>query len=482
VFRRIRKANTIALCLALFLLAALPASGQSGGEGPTLNAPTLHPAGPTDSNLAVVAADFDEDGYDDLAVGNHGPSVSVLLNDGTGQLGEPRVYATSTTNPELAGGDFDGDDNLDLVTATYDATTVEVLLGDGTGAFRPGTSVDACNTTAVVAADFDADGRLDVALGGSCSIALLLGDGNGGFAPATYVLSGLVTSLEAGDVNVDGRPDLLGLTFGGAHVWLNDGSGGLHPPIDIATSRPRDVALGDLNADGTPDLVVGSDDTFSVSARLGDGTGRFSEGTTVQVALNPLAVRVVDFDGDGRLDVAALSWREKGRFQILYGDGSGGLEAGTAALDTVTCPRDLEVGDFDGDEVPDFAFADGCRPEAGLLLGRNVTATFDVCVRSAETGERFKAVTRVAPTDPAYGYWEYHTSDNGIPSGRANVVKRTARQIRLKVTNSSVVSLNAKFNLRTGVASITLKGLTHNQKWLLTTRDYADGGCFGSGD
>jgi hypothetical protein len=476
----LNKTNLAVLCIALALHTAFPANAQAEGDAPTLNAPSLYTLGPTDGNRSVAIADFDADGYDDLAVGSDGSTVSILLNDGTGALGAPRTYATTTTSPVLAAGDFDGDNNLDIVAvrfANYGSTTMELLLGDGTGAFRPGLSFDVCNTLAIVAVDYEGDGKLDVALGGTCGVTLLHGNGNGGFAPAISYHSALVLSLETADVNVDGRPDLLGLTAGGGvEVWLNDGAGGLRDSMRVQTGLARGFDVGDLNGDGAPDLVFAYE-RFSVETMLGDGAGGFTTSTTLQVALSPDRVRVADFNRDGRLDVATVTWQEKGKFQILFGDGSGGLEAGTAALLTVTCAYDLEVGNFDGDEVPDFAFADGCRPEAGLLLGRNITATFDVCIQSAETGERFKAVTRVAQTDPAYGYFEYHMSPVGFASGHANVVKRTARQVRLKLTNSTVFSLNAKFNLRTGASSVTVKNLTRNSKSVIKTHDYSDGGC-----
>jgi hypothetical protein len=93
--------------------------------------------GPTDA----VAADFDEDGDVDVAVGNItelGGGVSVLFNDGKGGLGNRRLESLGgvVVGPgEVKLADFDRDGHVDI-TAVADDTEVEVLFGDGTGRFE----------------------------------------------------------------------------------------------------------------------------------------------------------------------------------------------------------------------------------------------------------------------------------------------------------------------------------------------------------
>lgn len=473
----------LALSVPFALPAAAPARVRPAG-GPVLDAPVFAPTGAPEGNVSVAVGDFDEDGLDDVATGNvRAASVSILLNDGAGGLREPRVVETPLTTPRLAAADFDGDGHLDLLATSYTSATVAVLLGGGDGSFRAAAPVEACRTSDAVAADFDGDGAIDVAVAGvdCASIGILRGDGRGGLSLPTFYPTGAALRFVAGDVNGDGRPDLVGNRGEFAfEVWLNDGAGGFGAPTHFgAYFDTAALALADLNGDGFLDVIAGYRSEYSVGTFLGDGAGRFRDGVRVEIPVNPIAVRPADFDGDGRLDVAALSYTSNGRFQILTGDGEGGLEPATAALETTACPQTMEIGDFDGDARTDFAFADGCEPSAGVLLGKNVTATFDVCVASAETGERFKAVTRVPPSDPAYGFWEYHTSVNGVASGWADVVARTGRKIRLKDAGSSIFKLAATFDLSRGTAVVTVKAKTPNYhvKYGLTSSTYTDGGC-----
>jgi hypothetical protein len=97
-------------------------------------------------------------------------------------------------------GDFNGDGKVDLavVNATGSKntdfkTTVSVLLGNGNGTFQsPRSSVAGTKASFLISADFNGDGKLDLAVAdpGSNDIAILLGFGNGYFLPAIKVAAG----------------------------------------------------------------------------------------------------------------------------------------------------------------------------------------------------------------------------------------------------------------------------------------------------
>src|SRR5207249_2997024 len=114
----------------------------------------------------------------------------------------------------------------DLMTANYNANTVSVLLGAGTGSFGANT-------------DFSA-----------------------GTGPS---------SVAIGDVNGDGKPDLMTANYiaGTVSMLLGTGTGSFAARTDFATGNgPYSVAIGDVNGDGMPDLVTANHNANTVSVLL----------------------------------------------------------------------------------------------------------------------------------------------------------------------------------------------------------------------
>jgi hypothetical protein len=83
----------------------------------------------------------------------------------------------------------------------------------------------------IVAADFNGDGNLDVAvtyLGTTTGVAVLSGKGNGTFH-APVVLGGTDPNwIAVGDLNRDGRPDIV---VNGVTIYINNGKGWFAPPV-----------------------------------------------------------------------------------------------------------------------------------------------------------------------------------------------------------------------------------------------------------
>jgi hypothetical protein len=142
--------------------------GDAGGffQGPTVL--------PSSYASSVASADLDGDLDADLVIASSSSGVSVWLGDGAGGFGSPEFYAPGAAPLSAALADVNGDGKLDIVITSYtwnaDSTQtsyVGVLLGEGDGTFHspiyqylaPGPGV-----TALTAADFDGDGRPDMAL------------------------------------------------------------------------------------------------------------------------------------------------------------------------------------------------------------------------------------------------------------------------------------------------------------------------------
>src|SRR6266478_8010713 len=156
-----------AVITSVLLLSLTTSAGVSFGP------PVNYPAGR--SPWAVASVDLNNDGKLDLVVtndigGNFRSTVSVLLGNGDGTFQPALTYKVGPSPTSVAIGDFNHDGKLDLAVASPTGTPngyglVTVLLGNGDGTYQPGDNYSAGQDPYyVVSADFNLDGRLDLAV------------------------------------------------------------------------------------------------------------------------------------------------------------------------------------------------------------------------------------------------------------------------------------------------------------------------------
>jgi hypothetical protein len=275
---------------------------------------------PGDALVSIATGDFDGDGFPDLAVVDATiGAVKIFLNRG---LGDGSFSNTATlsvgSNPSFAAAaDFNGDGFADLAVANETDGTVTILLGDGTGGFTEATgSPYTVGTSPVWIAVGYLNGHgvsgaadLAVANSGDGTLTLLFGNGDGTFqAPVSNTSGGTEpVSVAAGYFNSDSYEDLV-VVDGSGHTAIvltanAFGSFGVAGSPYALGATPTAVAVADFNADGFSDVAVSTGSGISVLTGNGDGTLQaavaYSGGTNVGVAVG-------DFNADGVPDVATM--------------------------------------------------------------------------------------------------------------------------------------------------------------------------------
>ncbi|MEA2918618.1 MAG: hypothetical protein QOJ15_10699 [Bradyrhizobium sp.] len=270
----------------------------------------------------IITADLDGDGYVDLGCSNHNGSATVLWGNGDGTFSKSVNYkvqgalATADTYG-IAVADLNGDGTLDLVASVYGASgpdpsalgQVAVLLNRGDRSFAKPVFYPDGAAVAIFAGDFNGDRKPDIATANfDSSVSVFQGDGTGRLgARQVYSTGGQGVAIAAGDFNGDGVLDLAtgNDASGSVSVLQGQGQGSFGDSVSFEAGNTHSIAVVDLNRDGHLDLISGGYDEGLVRVWPGKGDGKFSG--EVRIPTSPDGARgvaAVDFNGDGKLDLA----------------------------------------------------------------------------------------------------------------------------------------------------------------------------------
>lgn len=287
---------------------------------------------------------------------------SLRLTAPDGRLGEPKYFPIGDRPSANELVDINRDDLPDMVTADLRGF-VSVRLGKVGGDFQPeqvfSLPADASSALfALVAADFNGDGHIDLAAGYlDCRVAFFEGNGSGVFKHTrTQNFIYEPRSLVVADFDQDGDIDLAGSSFGAFGVIVNPGDL-LHSEIIPVVNYPlsqggggTQLAVVDMDQNGDPDLLVGSDLRSMIYLGGAEATfipvpsilGNFNVGSS--------AMAHGDFDGNGAIDIAMVC-PEGNCLNILVMTNG---QYATALTVQVPVTRHIGSADLDGDGFADL--------------------------------------------------------------------------------------------------------------------------------
>jgi hypothetical protein len=335
----------------------------------------------------LATADFNEDGKPDLAVAG-GTRLHVMLSNGDGTftpgLGSPNPipsppyddFGTPYIGP-LAVGDFTNSGLLGLAVGEWQNEAAAILQGYGNGTFFPSSAAFAYSPgsalDAIQAADFNADGNLDLVLIISLSgrSVVDLGYGKGAFSLGGELAypGGPGSGVAVGDFNGDGKLDIAVSGGGAVSIWLGNGDGTFtltgSSPIPVGTGLTAIVAA-DFNGDGKLDLAVTDYSSNAVLTLLGNGDGTFKAATSIPVKA-PWAMVAGDFNNDGKPDLATADGDNT--VTLLLGNGDATFTPASSSPYPVGKGASvIAAADFNGDGKLDLAVGNGLDGTVSILL------------------------------------------------------------------------------------------------------------------
>jgi hypothetical protein len=430
----------------------------------------------------AVLADLNGDGMLDIVTANgfvyNGSGVSVLLGKKNGAF-QPATTIVAAGNPNwILVGDFNNDGKLDIAVGNEPnpnfpppvggppITDVSILLGKGDGTFSPSIETQTLGALAMAAADFNGDGKLDLAITGvDGPVQILLGNGDGTFTVTSTSVSGMSGMIIAGDFNHDGKQDLLA----GGWQLLGNGDGSVSFGQALPVTGLQTVA--DFNGDGILDLVgqnvFKNRITGEIALGSPDGTWNPSFISDFSSVSNLVAAR---FDSDAKMDLFGAGKPAQGIDPsvggLFLGNGDGFFTLAVTgfgfAIDGsagVSFPAFSAAGDLDRNGSSDIVMAVGTGVQVSLntggtppLLAQLTTNATDVVGGTSVTGT--VSLGGPAPTGGALVSLTSSSPSATFPNGNTVLIPAKSQIATFTISTAAVTAL-------TGV---TITGSYHSFK------------------
>ncbi len=320
----------------------------------------------------------------------------------------PKVdLGAGTNSPDVMIADIDGDGKADIVTANENTDNISVYRNiSASGSLSSGSFATRVDFTAgndpeaIVVADFDGDGKPDIAAANYLSNTISIfrntstpGTINSGSLAAKVDFNSLSSPIRiaVGDVDGDGKPEIAVANAGNNRVSVfrnisttgSITSGSFAAKVDYITgTQPFGVALNDLDGDGKTDMVCANSGGASVSVYRNTSipgtvnSGSFAAPVAFTVGTTPKNVITGDIDADGKPEIITANGGTNNVSILKNTSTSGTITTGSFAAKvdyaTGTNPHGIVIGDVNGDGRPDLAIANKNTNSASILRNTGV--------------------------------------------------------------------------------------------------------------
>ncbi|HLT72469.1 MAG TPA: FG-GAP-like repeat-containing protein, partial [Cyclobacteriaceae bacterium] len=334
----------------------------------------------------LCLCDFDNDGKTDVATANNkATSVRILRNTSTGvgniNFANAATLALGTRSLRTKCGDLDGDGKADLViTEDGDGHRVYVFRNTSTGPGNISFTGQSINigkrTTTPEIADLDLDGKPEVIITNQDvnTITVLKNQSSPGtitFNATPYVITipGAATTdgLAVADLNGDRRPELVTgqyqTNFSNLFIAENNSTPGTLGFTKVTTvplsASVKNIRLGDFDGDRKIDIAATLLLSSSIAILLNNSTAStlaFAAPVAVPTVAIPVGLDIGDLDGDGKTDISVISINNKEMTILNNQSTPGNVSFLSAGVNTTFIGRHVKIGDLDSDGKPDIAF------------------------------------------------------------------------------------------------------------------------------
>ncbi|CAF1303378.1 unnamed protein product [Rotaria sp. Silwood1] len=362
-----------------------------GYENGSFQDQITYSTGSNSQPFSVVVGDFNNDTRLDIAFVNYAShNLGLLFGYDIGNFEARVVFSNSEKHSfyDIAIGDFNNDNQMDVVVINYDTSSINILLRFDNGALINRGSYEVLGyPSSVAVGDFNHDQNMDIVvtiqgssiMRGIERVEIYLGYGNGTFTNSIFYFTGIYSnpcSVNIADFNNDNRLDIAITNnhTGNVGIFLGHGNGSFMDQVTYSTGKdsyPLSMVISDFNNDNQIDIAVANSGTNTIGVFLGYGNGSFMDQMTYLTGngSSPKSLAIGDFNNDNRMDIVVANSRTN-MVSIFLGYGNG-LFADQMMYSTGTdsYPHYVAVGDLNNDKRMDIIVANRNMINIGLFLG-----------------------------------------------------------------------------------------------------------------